>query len=249
MLQKQISVFRNGVLRKSLGLILLGIFLSAAMLGCALMGGTQVPEQEAQEQLIGEYVQREYEEPEVPVASQVDTFEPNETPNTPNNAESLAQADDLSDEELAELTVHFSQFDVNPDVWWILGQNIDVDLEAEPFGEEMFRPVGRFDNIAEMKDATEQIVSRRFAEEHLYTVLDGPIRMFLERDGRLYFSTRGEGVWRIPVAVEGHIVSRNENEAIVAVTHHLDGGEFVSNLRMVRESGGWRYDGRENEGW
>ena len=182
---------------------------------------------------------------------------------TVENIEPLEQQDDLSDDELVELAVHFTQSDVNPHIWWARGRNIDVDMEAEPFDEEMFRPVGRFNSIAEMQEATEQIVSRRFAEEYLYTALnEWPVRMFLERDGRLYFNTRGEGGWSPFVATdEGHILSRSENEAIVAVAHYgppltplvpyygprlTPGGDVrvYLNIRMVRESGGWRYDGR-----
>ena len=227
-------------------LLMLSLLLALGVAGCALITQPSAPPVDDEEVEAAPPI----DVADVIIDDEEFVAEEIEELTTVENVEPIEQQDDLSDEELAELAVHFSQFDVNPDVWWILGQNIDVDMEVEPFGEEGFRPVGRFNSIAEMQEATEQIVSRRYAEEHLYRLLDGPHRMFLERDGRLYRNTSGEGAWRIPMALEGHIISRSENEAIVAVTydpflpdHMLPEGESVFNIRMVRESGGWRYDG------
>ena len=220
-------------------ILMLSLLLILGVAGCAILPQPSAVDEEEQEVEISTPI----DVADIMIEDEDSIEEEIEKPTTMENAEPIEQQDDLSDEELAELAVHFSQFDVNPDVWWILGRNIDVDLEAEPFDEEMFRPVGRFNSIAEMQEATEQIVSRRYAEEYLYILLDGPIRRFLERDGRLYFNTRGEGIWRFAVAVEGDMISRNENEAIVAVVHHDPAGDFVSNIRMIRERGGWRYDG------
>jgi len=72
MLQKQISVFRNGALKKPLAVILVGVVLVAGLVGCALFEGVQPPDpqttqqsqelEEPQGEMQGEYGQLDYDE-------------------------------------------------------------------------------------------------------------------------------------------------------------------------------------------
>jgi hypothetical protein len=165
-----------------------------------------------------------------------------------------------SDDELVEAILYFLSVENSansPIFWWLRGWNIDVDNYASGItGSEFeyFQPVGRFNSIFEMKTATEQIVSNRFAEEHLYPVLypvfyNNP-RMFLEHDGQLFLNTLLNGGWMMAEAVYGSVVYRNDYEVKMEITYKWSSYLLMDDMyrfevylvRLVNEDGFWKID-------
>ena len=170
-----------------------------------------------------------------------------------NRVLALTESIDYLDEELLQNTLHFL-FYGDPVLWWLRGWRIDVDESVEPIKSnefEYFQPVGRFNSVAEMQATTERIVTRRFAEEHLYHVLDWDnSRLFAEFDGRLYINTFGGGGWRWEEATYGRIISISEYEAMLEVIYkwplwvpiYIDTRYSVYHVRLVKENGLWKID-------
>ena len=165
-----------------------------------------------------------------------------------------------SDDELAEAVLDFlatENFRNHPIFWWLRGSNIGVDYYARGLAiseSEYFQPVRRFSSIFEMKTATEQMVSSRFAEEHLYYVLlsDGSRpRRFLEYDGQLFYNTILNGGWMFPDPIYGSIIYRSDYEVKIEVTHEWWRSAFFYNdmhqfevylVRLISEDGFWKID-------
>ena len=101
----------------------------------------------------------------------------------------------ITDEALVDRTLYLLGHYIFPGYWYT-GDGCDLlyvnevgmePLENTPEYTKFFR-VLRFDSIKEMKQATEQIVTKEFAENKLYPLLEEN-GQFLERDGKLYFNT------------------------------------------------------------
>ena len=102
----------------------------------------------------------------------------------------------ITDEALIDRALCLLDVYIFPVYWWAVSSEdlLNVNewegvepLENTPEYTKFFR-VLRFDSIKEMKQATEQIVTKEFAENKLYPLLEEN-GQFLERDGKLYFNT------------------------------------------------------------
>ena len=229
----------SGVLKKAICVLLLCGALSATLLGCTT-GETA----EVQELPASDYTQSV----EKPIIDEVASLEPEVSLSTQNDIEIWVQSDDLSNEELVQHALHLLGDDT-PVFWWLSAlpshiEHLDLDWDAGTFVESegrYFYPVGRFDNFAEMKGATEQIVTRRFATENLYFAIDNTPTSLLEIDGRLHRSVFG-GSWHMRL-IDGSLVSRNDNIAYIEATYDVPMGEIeIYHIRLVREDGSWKLD-------
>jgi len=232
---------------------LLCIVLPGVLFGCAT-GEVEI----SSEQQVADLIQMAEEAMLEGVADEAEpSLIPQATLALPEDIAIFARSDNPSDDELVQIAIHSLTFDISPLPWWWRGWNIDVDENAEPFGEEFeaFRPVGRFDSIAEMQAATEQIMSRRFAEANFYGALevfmvgDQEVRTFLEADGRLYFNTYGNGGWMWAVPVEGSVAWRGEDRALLEIVTVLPSSTQADTydylqyfIELIRENGIWVLD-------
>jgi len=176
---------------------------------------------------------------------------------TDNNAKpTITEMSKYSHNELVSIAIDLLSSSDAPLYWWLRGWNIDVDtsvpgIKGNDF--EYFHPVRRFNTLAEMKSATEQVFTQRFVEKYLYVVLDNSntafnTRMFCEFDGQLYFNSFGNGGWMQGLPVDGYVISKNEDNVLLAIVYELPSirADYTERethyIRLVKEGGGWRLD-------
>ena len=152
----------------------------------------------------------------------------------------------LTDEELEDRTLYLFDIYVFPVPWWtcsgfsslIVNEFVDP-LENTPEGTA-FHPVARFDSIAEMKRATEQVVTKAYAEKNLYPNLD-TYHQFLERDGKLYTNTEMGGGLTAFKPISAKVLTKTEQEAILSVLFKEPYGERETHeITLEKENGTWK---------
>lgn len=168
-----------------------------------------------------------------------------------NEAESSSvksSASLISDEELINRVLYLLEPFTHPVTWYTAAGDTELavweaeyvdPLEDTPEGTK-FYPVTRFDSIAEMKRATEQVMTKEFAEKNLYPLLD-KYNQFLERDNMLYRNTLiGRGAWPFK-ADSATVVSKSEDTAVLSVTFiDFRKKEEVRNVEMKFENQTWK---------
>ena len=135
--------------------------------------------------------------------------------------------------------------------WWYhdpANEDLEVDITAAPIARS-FYPVGRFVSIEEMKQASEQVFSRRFCEEVLYPIgfdetTFGTVH-FADIDGMLCCNPDVGGMgWDYRMTEEISWVSQDEVQAVfsVMVEDVLQGETVPMEFRLIWEDGHWKLD-------
>lgn len=169
------------------------------------------------------------------------------------NCQSEAQ---VSDEVLEEYSMHLLNRENLPVTWWLAGgnsrtiwpdyyhyiyiDNIILSDRTEPQTLQ-YCPVRRFDTVEELKLATEQVVSKKYAEAYLYP-LEESESMFIEQNGRLYSHTVLDISPGIGDAVSAHMLVRNADTALLEVEFLVMEGFESQLIVMVLEDGLWKLD-------
>lgn len=160
-----------------------------------------------------------------------------------------ASADVMTDEDLVDRTFYLLDGFVLPFSWYRGGDGSDLlnvndsegvePLENTPEGTAFYQ-VLRFNSIKELKRATEQVVTKEYAEKYLYPDLV-EYNLFLERDGKLYLNTE-IGAGGTPFGpVEATVLSKTEDEAMLSVVFRDTlGEEEVHEIELKRENGIWK---------
>lgn len=155
----------------------------------------------------------------------------------------------LTDEELEDRLLYLLDSHILPVFWWTGASDSTLDinyrediepLENTPENTEFYQ-VMRFYSIKEMKRATEQVVTKAYANKYLYPFLE-KTNMFLERDGKLYRnqSMRPYGVAPY-VPISATVLSKDENKAVLSlILRETYGKELVREIEMQRETGIWK---------
>jgi len=152
----------------------------------------------------------------------------------------------LTDEELVDRTLYLFDIYVFPVSWWtcsgfsslIVNEFVDP-LENTSEGTA-FHPVTRFNSIDEMKRATEQVVTKEYAEKNLYPNLN-TYNQFLERDGKLYTNTEIGGGGTLFKPVSAKVTSKAKNEVILSVMFEEPYGEQETHeITLKNENGVWK---------
>lgn len=153
----------------------------------------------------------------------------------------------ISDEELINRVLYLLEPFTDPVGWYTAAGDTVLNvweagvapLEDTPEGTKFYR-VLRFDSIADMKRATEQVMTKEFAEKNLYPLLD-KYNQFLERDNMLYRNTliRNEA-WTFK-ANSATVVSKSEDTAVLSVTF-IDSynKKEIRNIEMKFENQTWK---------
>lgn len=221
-------------LQKSAGVFLLSLIIFMSFSGC-----TQTQSNEIESQSFSQSKQSS-------LASDSSLHDENASIQTANEA--ILDDDIPSDEDLVDRTLYLFDIYVFPVGWWI-GANEDAlcvkyyeglePLENTP-EYTAFYQVLRFNSIDEMKRATEQVVTKDYAENNLYPFLEEN-RQFLERDGKLYINIEG-GCGMPPFGpISATVLSKTKNEAELSVVFQAEPGEEeVHKIELKRESGTWK---------
>lgn len=154
----------------------------------------------------------------------------------------------LTDKELEDRMLYLIDPYILP-VYWYTGdgsERLDVfemehvkPLENTP-KDTTFYEVLRFNSIEDMKQSTEQIVTKEFAEQNLYPLLEKH-KQFLERNGKLYYNTSAGSGGPVSGPVKATVLSKTENDAILSVVFQdLDGAEEEHQIELKKESGTWK---------
>lgn len=166
---------------------------------------------------------------------------------TLNKDDNYASADVLlSDNILEERTLYLFDAFVLPIYWWAgAGSSLlDVNVYVEPLSDTpegtAFYPVNRFDSIEEMKRATEQVVTKKYAQENLYPFLEKH-HQFLERNNRLYINTNA-GCGAPPFEpISASVNSKTENSAIITVVFRDNlNREETHKIELIKENDNWK---------
>lgn len=167
---------------------------------------------------------------------------------------SMEQHQEYSYDELVEIALNLLSYEDTPILWWLRGENLDINEDDSGIAGndfEHFKPIMRFNSLYEMKTATEQVVSKRFAEEHLYVVLDMNPRMFFEYNGQLFFNVFSNGGWIHPDVVYGSVISRDEYSIQIEIKFEWDPPLVMADMdrryevyiiKLVNEDGLWKID-------
>ncbi len=151
-----------------------------------------------------------------------------------------------------------------PLTWWIMGgyeewswkDPLQLDwtdrlsLDVREAVTYVYYRVGRFNSLAELKDYTEQIFTREYAETYLYPWGEEQ-GMFLERDGKLYINSYWRDMgkaaqWEIEMrALEPRVASlesMDDNTAVFTAEFYdtLAMEAYEKEIRMVKEDGLWK---------
>lgn len=141
----------------------------------------------------------------------------------PANQESANQetaSPPITDEELCERALYLLDPYVLPVAWWTGGGYSSLSVFSAPDNiiqneNGTYCRVFRFDSIQEMKQMTEQFVTKAYAEKYLYPHEKD---YFLEREGNLYLSTAAFcGEWMF-TAQSASVVSKTSTVAELSVT-------------------------------
>lgn len=155
----------------------------------------------------------------------------------------------LTDEELIDRTLYLYDMYVLPVYWWTgagsdllaVWENESVEpLHSTPEGTTFYQ-IMRFNNIKEMKRATEQVVTRKYAEAYLYPLIEEN-QQFLEKDDKLYMNTSAGG-GRSPLKpVSATVLSKTATNAELNVVFQEYYFEEVQmhKIELERENGIWK---------
>ena len=169
---------------------------------------------------------------------------------TPTNFEfGHIPGDELSDEQIAEMTKHMVQFGnylLQNYLVWANDPPVDRDnpISVEGIGERLYR-VATFSTIQEIKDATESVFSLR-ASEHIYSRhrLRSEWPSFFEIDGALYFRSNGMGGGPPYHPAITSVISKDPDR-IVVMTYMWMGPDSTlapADLALIRERGRWVFE-------
>ena len=143
----------------------------------------------------------------------------------------------------------------NPTLWWLVGGDQtnqlggdidkaiiieDVPLTIDGIDDMSYYPLNRFNSINDLKKATEQVVTKEYAEKYLYP--RGEERhLFLELDGILY----GNGYYMVSTgiggAVDAELIGQKGNSYWLVGEFGALGGETVESIiEMKLEDGIWK---------
>lgn len=126
----------------------------------------------------------------------------------------------ITDEELCERALYLLDPYVLPVAWWTGGGYSSLSVFSAPDNiiqneNGTYCRVFRFDSIQEMKQMTEQFVTKAYAEKYLYPHEKD---YFLEQEGNLYLSTAAFcGEWMF-TAQSASVVSKTSTVAELSVT-------------------------------
>lgn len=143
--------------------------------------------------------------------------------NSSANQESTSQktaSPPITDEELCERALYLLDPYVLPVAWWTGGGYSSLSVFSAPDNiiqneNGTYCRVFRFDSIQEMKQMTEQVVTKAYAEKYLYPHEKD---YFLEQEGNLYLSTAAFcGEWMF-TAQSASVVSKTSTVAELSVT-------------------------------
>lgn len=155
----------------------------------------------------------------------------------------------LTDEELEDRLLYLLDSHILPVFWWTGASDSTLDinyrediepLENTPENTEFYQ-VMRFYSIKEMKRATEQVVTKAYANKYLYPFLE-KTNMFIERDGKLYRNQSMHPYGVAPyVPISATVLSKDENKAVLSlILRETYGKELVREIEMQRETGIWK---------
>lgn len=141
----------------------------------------------------------------------------------PANQESTSQKTAsplITDEELCERALYLLDPYVLPVAWWTGGGYSSLSVFSAPDNiiqneNGTYCRVFRFDSIQEMKQMTEQVVTKAYAEKHLYPHEKD---YFLEQEGNLYLSTAAFCGERMFTAQSASVISKTSTVAELSVT-------------------------------
>lgn len=180
-----------------------------------------------------------------------------ETPTTSSKAETSDKTSGMTNEEIIKMVQELTDKG-NEAFWWYmgLGDGLDVDDSADDF--TVIRKVGRFQTIAELKAATEEIFTKRFCENILYPIgfneEQGDNIKFREIDGRLYINENNGGMGWIDELTDKITVKENGASEITVtiISNQLDldtpkdeigkTKEVPYDFVLIQEDGAWKLD-------
>lgn len=155
--------------------------------------------------------------------------EPSQEAETNQSSQALQDASDpvLTEEERVERENLIVLGDVMIDkgtsamAWWLgdIWAAFDLSGATEPSYLDTYYLVTEFDSIAQLKQETEKVFTKQFAEENLYFRNGDPeTARFVEHEGKLYI--RDIGGWGLPFGpIKNYTVkSLSEDECVIAAT-------------------------------
>ena len=163
--------------------------------------------------------------------------------------ESTQQGDSVTDsekKEFEERALYLYSEGVYPELWWAeganasdLGTDLDQPLDLQIYETEYYH-IDLFQSIEELKFATEQVVTKEYAEKYLYPWGEDR-KMFTEYEEALYANAYWEGSFFFPP--ESVTFVRKDGDVIFLTAHfeNLDGEPFTKETQFKLEDGIWKF--------
>ena len=166
-----------------------------------------------------------------------------------DTAENILQGDPVTDSEAREFeerAMYLYREGVYPEFWWAEGANargIGEDLNRSldlQIPETEYYHVDLFQSIEELKQATEQAVTKEYAEKYLYRWGEQQ-HMFAEYEGELYANAYWEGeFYYAPKRIE---FVRKDRDVVFLDAYflNLDDEPFRKEIQLKQEDGTWKF--------
>jgi hypothetical protein len=154
----------------------------------------------------------------------------------------------LSDEDIFKMLLGLEKEARTVLSWYWGDPTEDLALAAESEHEPYYK-VGIFQSIAEMKSATDEVFTPKFAETNFYgeAFVDrsgGDTPMYKEIDGELYRNVDIGGFgWTYTLTNEYYIPYQDDSMIVIAVQTLLPGGELEWHDFLLRKvDGAWKIE-------
>lgn len=159
--------------------------------------------------------------------------------------ESTQQGDPVTDsekKEFEERALYLYSEGIYPELWWAeganardLGSDLDQPLDLQIYETEYYH-IDLFQSIEELKSATEQVVTKEYAEKYLYSWGEDR-KMFTECEGELYANAYWEGSFFFPP--KSLTFDRKDGDIVFLTSHfeNPDGEPFTKETQL----GVWKF--------
>lgn len=152
----------------------------------------------------------------------------------------------LSDKELEDRAIFLFDPYVLPVYWWTEanGMLLSINNHLWPiFDAPDYTPfycIERFNSIEEMKRATEQVMTKKYARENLYPLLEENHHL-QEKDGRLYIDIKGKNRPAFFKPVSSSVESKTKDNATLTVVFRDESdNEETHKIELVKENDNWK---------
>ncbi len=149
--------------------------------------------------------------------------------------------------EFEERAMYLYSEGVYPEFWWAeganargIGEDLDCPLDLQ-LPETEYYHIDLFQSINELKQATEQAVTKEYAEKYLYPWGE-KTKMFVEHDGKLYANAYFDG-GIVPFEPESITFLRKEGNIVFLTALLADPAGEISDEKEIQlelEDGIWK---------